>query len=157
MPDNVVAAGEPLAEECRVFTRYLAGREPDEYIRVRYERGHARIPYLQSGGLAGIDRTLLQVARLNPTLARAADIYSRFFHPTGALRQKLVLLYAVLENSPETHAWFNSGAVGGPVALLGGLVLNGLASGASLLLGILVIGPLHIAARLGSDAGRGGA
>ena len=157
MPDNLAAAGEPLAEECRVFTRYLAGRAADEYIRVHYERGHARIPYLQSGALTGVDRTMLRVARLNPTLTRAADIYSRFFRPTGALRQKLVLLYAVLENSPETHAWFNSGAVGGPVALLGGLVLNGLASGASLLLGIVVIGPLHLAARLGGGAGRGGA
>ncbi|MEO8140613.1 MAG: hypothetical protein ABI742_13250 [Gemmatimonadota bacterium] len=157
MPDNVAGTGEPLAEECRVFTRYLAGREPDEYIRVRYERGHARIPYLQSGGLTGVDLALLRVARLNPILARAADGYSRFFRPTGALRQKLVLLYAVLENSPDTHAWFNSGAIGGPVVLLGGLALHGLASGASLLLGIVVIGPLHLAARLGGGAGRGGA
>ena len=137
-----------------MFTRYLAGREPDEYIRVRYERGHARIPYLQSGGPTSVDRALLRVARLGPTLARAADSYSRFFRPTGALRQKLVLLYAVLESSPETHAWFNSGAVGGPVTLLGGLALNGLASGASLLLGIVVIGPLHLAARVAGGDGR---
>jgi len=144
-----------LNRECTVFTGYLAGRAPDEYIRLHYRRGHARIPYLQMGGATAVDRAILRVARLGPLPARMADIYSRFFRPTGVLRQKLVLLYAVLENSPETHAWFNSAAVGGPMALLGGLAFGGLASAGLLLAGILCIGPLHLAAALGS--GRQGA
>ncbi len=153
MPDRRTEP-EPLGLECRVFTGYLAGRAPDEYIRVHYERGHARIPYRQAGGLTAVDRAILNVARLGPLPARMADIYSRFFRPTGALRQKLVLLYAVLENSPETHAWFNAAAVAGPAALLGGLFLNGLASVALLLAGILCIGPLHLAARLAEGSQR---
>ncbi len=154
MPDNK-APHEPLGLECRVFTGYLAGRTPDEYIRVRYERGHARIPYRQTGGLAPADQAILRVARLGPVPARMADIYSRFFRPTGALRQKLVLLYAVLENSPETHGWFNVAATGGPVALLGGLIASGVASGILLVAGVLCIGPLHLAAELfgGADGG----
>ena len=137
-----------------MFTRYLAGREPNDYVRVRYERGHARIPYRQSGGLVAIDRATLSIARWGSFPTRAADSYSRFFRPTGALRQKLVLLYAVLENSPETHTWFNSGVVGGPAALLGGVLASGLASGTALLLGIVVIGPLHLAARLVGGGGQ---
>jgi hypothetical protein len=145
MPDRRTGQ-EPLGLECRVFTGYLAGRTPDEYIRLRYERGHARIPYRLAGGLTAADRAILRVARLGPGPARMADIYCRFFRPTGALRQKLVLLFAVLENSPETQAWFNTAAEGGPLTLLGGLVANGVVSVALLAAGILCIGPLHLMA-----------
>lgn len=145
MPDSG-RAHEPLGLECRVFTGYLAGRTPDEYIRLRYERGHARIPYRLAGGLTAADRAILRVARLGPVPARMADIYSRFFRPTGALRQKLVLLFAVLENSPETQAWFNTAAEGGPVTLIGGLVVSGVVSAALLAAGIVCIGPLHLMA-----------
>lgn len=147
MPDSR-AEQEDLAPECQAFTRYLAGRPPDDYIRGRYQRGHARIPYRLAGGGSAADRAILRVARLGPLAARMADIYSRFFRPTGVLRQKLVLLYAILENSPETHAWFNAASVGGPVALLGGLVLSGFASGMLLLAGIVCLGPLHLVASL---------
>jgi hypothetical protein len=147
MPDSR-ADLDLLDRECRVFTRYLAGRLPEEYIRVRYQRGHARIPYRLAGGATAADHAILRIARMGALPARMADIYSRFFRPTGVLRQKLVLLYAVLENSPETHAWFNTAAVGAPAALLGGLVASGFASGILLGLGIVCIGPLHLAARL---------
>ncbi len=152
MPDTTPGQ-EPLGLECRVFTGYLAGRTPDEYIRLRYERGHARIPYRLAGGLTAADRAILRVARLGTVPARMADIYSRFFRPTGALRQKLVLLFAVLENSPETQAWFNSAAEGGPVTLIGGLAVSGLASAFLLVAGIVCIGPLHLLA--GASDGRG--
>jgi hypothetical protein len=152
MPD---AGHEPLGLECRVFTGYLAGRTPDEYIRLRYERGHARIPYRLAGGLSAADRAVLRVARLGPVPARMADIYSRFFLPTGALRQKLVLLFAVLENSPETQAWFNTAAEGAPVTLLGGLMVSGIVSAVLLVAGIICIGPLHLMA--GASGGREGA
>jgi hypothetical protein len=152
MPDTG-SGHEPLGLECRVFTGYLAGRMPDEYIRLRYERGHARIPYRLAGGLTSADRAILRVARLGTVPARMADIYCRFLRPTDAPRQKLVLLFAVLENSPETHSWFNTAAEGGPVTLIGGLVISGIASALLLAVGIVCLGPLHLLAGA-SGAGR---
>jgi hypothetical protein len=91
---------------------------------------------------------LIRVARLGPIPARTADVYGRFFRPAGALRQKLTLLYAVLENSPATHAWFNSANTRSAAALLASVVLNGATSMVLLLAGIVLLGPVHLGVRL---------
>jgi len=140
---------QALAQECRVFTSYLAGQEPTSGICRAFERGHARIPYRQADGPDAIDTLLIRAALIGGPATRVADIYARLFRPTGALRQKLVLLCAVLENSPETHAWFNSADTANSARVFGRIIYAGLASGLALLAGLVLLGPLHLAARLG--------
>ncbi len=127
--------------ESRVFSRYLTGHDPSEYVRSRYREGHHAIPYRRSGYDA-LDIMLTLVASKGPRRARMADAYARFFRPHGVLRQKLTLLLAVLENAPGTHRSLTRGGRGLAEALLaiaGGI----LAFGAALVAGMLLFGPMH--------------
>lgn len=138
-----------LARECAAFAQYLAGATPTPAMQAYYRRAHATIPFRAAGALVPIDRSLLGWARRGGLPLRLADAYARFFRPTGALRQKLTLMLAILENSPETHRWLNSGETGSGAGVLAGLLLTGLAFVAALALGTLLFGPLHL---LGGDA-----
>lgn len=125
-----------------MFTRYLAGADPSEYVRSRYRDGHRSIPYRLTGDEDALDVALVVVARRGPLRTRIADAYARVFRPRGVLRQKLTLLLAVLENSPGIHRRFTAGGRG--------LVPAALAIGANLLLflvsflaGLVLFGPIH--------------
>ena len=90
-----MSARDPLLErECRVFTRYLVGREPSEYVRAKYADAHTIVPAYAT--LDAFHRRLLGIARTGPAFTRLADAYTRAFAPRGALRKKLILLLAIL-------------------------------------------------------------
>jgi hypothetical protein len=130
-------------EEARVFCRYLIGLDPNEYVMQCYVRA---LPSTAAhfGSRSLIDRSLLGLARLGPLPARIADAYARLFRPTAPLRRRLILLLAILENSPPTAAPLSSGREG-PVpvmALEAGLALLG--GLACLAAGIVLLGPLHL-------------
>jgi hypothetical protein len=135
-----------LDRECTVFTRYLVGGEPTNDLRRAYRQGHARIPF-RSGGAApdtALDRWALRLTHLGAPGVRAADAYHRFFHPAGALRQKLTLLLAILEHAPPFHIDLNRGGAGGPIRAAMGLAGVGIAFGLSLVVGTALLGPIHL-------------
>jgi hypothetical protein len=156
MPDPRDPPAGALDREGRIFARYLAGAVPSAYALGAYERGHASIPFRHTGPPDAVDRMLLRFARLGTVATRLADGYARFFRPTGVLRQKLVLMCAVLENSPETHVWFNSAAVGSGATIFARLLLAGVVAAINLSGALLLLGPLHLVAGLRDRiAGRG--
>jgi hypothetical protein len=142
-----------LRRECDVFTRYLSGRPATDYVAGKYLRGHRRIPYLQADGPSPLDRYLLLVARQGSLGSRLADAYARFFRPTGALRQKLALTLAILENSPTYHVWFNSAESPGQVRVFAGILLSGIGFVVLIVSGLVLIGPVHLATSLAAAAG----
>lgn len=148
------AAPEILDRECTVFTRYLVGGAPTGALRLAYRDGHENIPFRQGAGGAAtaLDRWALRVARLGAPGVRAADAYHRFFHPHGALRQKLTLMLAILEHAPPFHVDLNRGVGGGPVRAFVGLAGVGIAFGLALVGGLAVFGPVHLWSRI--SAGR---
>ena len=115
-PNSIDA--EALRDECRQFTHYLVGEAPDAYVLEQYVALHettlghmTRIP--------AADCTLLRAARSSMLGLRCADAYARFFRPDALLRHKLILVFAILENSRGYYAHFTSGSrLSGPVALL---------------------------------------
>jgi hypothetical protein len=109
-----------------------------------YARAHAAIPFARQGPPAGVERALLAAARMGGAPLRMADAYARFCSPTGALRQKLALAMAILENSPETHAALNGSVVGSPPVMLWRLATTGLGFALSLVAGMLCFGPLGL-------------
>lgn len=149
MPDTTT----PLARECAVFARYLAGVPATPYVLQAYTRSHGRMPALAAGTPDQVDRMLAAFASLHPLATRMADGYARFLRPTGLLRQKLVLLLAVLESSPPAHDELNTAVVGSLPLTLARLALAGAGSVLAILAGIVVLGPAHLALSLG---GRGG-
>jgi hypothetical protein len=135
-PDNV------LDIESSVFTRYLAGKPPSDYVRAKYRDGHRAIPYRLKQDQDAFDVALTVLARRGATRARIADAYARVFRPHGVLRQKLTLLLAILENSPDFHRQLTRGGRGLPLAILaiaGNLVVFLL----SFLAGLVFLGPVH--------------
>ena len=90
-----------LERECRVFTRYLAGREPTPYVIAKYRAAHAAGPAYRAQ--SAFDARLVAGARLHPVLAWLVDAAARFTAPRGLLRKKLVLLLAILETAPPFY------------------------------------------------------
>lgn len=132
-PNNPGA--DELLDECRLFTRYLVDRDPDSYVLGCYVR-------LQPAALEGTmplappDAVLLETARSGLVRLRLADAYARVFRPRCLLRRKLILTFAILENSAPFHAYFTSGASSSYLAavarLAGSMIAFGLALAASL-------------------------
>jgi hypothetical protein len=132
---------DPIALECRALCRYLAGREPDEYVLESYRR---LLPSAEAAvGVAPVDRLLAATASRGRALARMADVYARFFRPTGPLRRRVTLLLAILENAPGFFEPVSGPTIGSPVGVFlrvgRELAGTGLALGA----GLLAFGPVH--------------
>jgi hypothetical protein len=140
-----------LERECDSFARYLTGAPATAYAREKYRRGHSAMP--ASSNPARIDRISVALGRSGGLLLRSCDAYSRWFRPTGLLRQKLVLLLAILENSPPTHVQLNEGETGSPGRLVAALAAHGLLFAGCLLAGVLVLGPVHLATALLPNSG----
>lgn len=137
---------QDLAPECRVLTRYLTGTEATSYVLEKYQAGHASLQATHGASPTWFDGVLLAVARRGPPGPAIVDNYSRWFAPRSLVRHKLTLLLAVLEYSPEFYRTVTSANVGARWALMGGLMLAGLREAAALLIGVVVLGPVHLAA-----------
>ena len=141
-----------LHAECRAFTRFLTAGTTTPYVLASYER---LLPSASIGAAAEsrlIERALVSFARRGAVPARIADSYARFFLPRSLLRRRLVLLLAILENSPTTERPMNSAIVASPVAVFGRLAVIGVAFAASLLVGVVLFAPLHLASGASTNA-----
>lgn len=133
---------DALLDECRVLTRYVAGCDADDYVVRKYAD-------LQEAAVANaepqvaVDRVLVDLARRGAAFARIADAYARFFRPRGILRCKLVLLCAILENSPGYHRRFTGGCDASAVGILARLAVVSVAFGCALAAGLLVVPSLR--------------
>ena len=148
--------GNTLDLESAALTRYLAGTGPSDYIRRKYREGHAAIPYRLKGDEDAFDAMLVVVARGGTVRSRVADAYARIFRPHGALRQKLTLLLAILENSPDVHRRFTGGGRG-TLAAIAGISASLFIFSISLLAGLLLLGPAHLLLRGRRPAARASA
>ena len=133
-----------LQTECRVFTRHLIGREPDEYVIRKYTEAHGSLPALAPS--LAVDDPLLRFARRSAVTARLADAYAAMFAPASALRKKLVLLVAILETSRASYQAVDAPLGGSALGALLRLAVTGAGAVAILLLGTVILGPVHLAA-----------
>jgi len=135
-----------LDQECRTFSGYLAGQKPSDYIIRKYRAGHAAIPFQSLRPDDPFEVSLVVFAGKGRTRARMADAYARIFFPHGALRQKLVLLLAILETAPTTYAPLTRGGRGFPHAAWR-ITVSLAGFGLCLLAALLVLGPMHMLTR----------
>ncbi|MEO8622669.1 MAG: hypothetical protein ABI625_16480 [bacterium] len=142
------ARRDAIAAECTLFARYLADAEPTSYVTACYLRLHSSADLPDETSRVLIERALLAFAQEGVLPLRIADAYARFFRPRSLLRRRLVLLLAVLENSAPTERSLNAGASGSLVTIGALLVLTFIASGLSLVAGVIAFGPIHLASAL---------
>ncbi len=125
-----------LARECEVFTRFLIGRPPSEYVVRRYVIGHRAEALAATGDR--LDDAILQFARRSPFATRVCDAYASVLGRRSRLRCKLVLLLAVLETAPQIHRELERAPAGvAPTLVM--LVGRGIAAIGLLALGAVVV------------------
>jgi hypothetical protein len=134
-----------LRDECRLFSRYLVGRDPDAYVLGRYV---SLQPAALKGApaLAPLDALLLKTARSSLFGLRIADAYARIFRPRCLLRRKLILTFAILENSRGFHSRFTSGVSSSYVLALVRIAAAVMGFGLALTASVFVIGPRAVLA-----------
>lgn len=83
-----------------MFARYLVGCDPTPEVVERYERASRKLfaPHLDEAEAA-----LVGFVRRNPWSAPCLDAAAGILRPGGALRNRLLVMAAILETSP-VHA-----------------------------------------------------
>jgi hypothetical protein len=140
-----------VERECRALVKHLVGVDASDYVVVRYARGLDSATFHEGLGQGTADRVLRRAWRTGGIGLSLADTYARFFAPAGEFRRRAVLLGAILESSPDTFAAFEpppAGRLRAWSALVGAGLLFALRLGVA----IVVIGPLHLGARLMTGA-----
>ena len=84
-----------------MFCRYLVGRKPDAYVRSCYCKAHD-LGVVDSAGAGRWDRLVVRIAGTSTWMTRLADAHTRAFGGS-LMRKKLVLMLAIVENSPGFH------------------------------------------------------
>lgn len=145
------AAGEVetgLARECRALTVHLTGEEPPPYVVDKYHDAHARLARLQGG--SAFDRVLVSIAVRHPLLARLADAYTAVFARRALVRQKWVLLLALLETTGSTAGHFDRPDHRSPARLALSALRVAAGYAACLALSLVTMLPLHAACAAGA-------
>ena len=135
-----------LNRECSVFSVYLIGEPPSEYVKRKYRAAH------QTGCLLGAaaqpaEDFLVRVARIAPWSAKIIDAYTRIFRPFSTVRKKLVLLLAILESCAPTHAYLDSVDSNSLALLFVRFIQRGVTFAIILLVGILFVLPAELVLR----------
>ena len=107
-PDDVLAA------EGRLFGRYLVGREPTPAMIERYVA--ANLTHFTEP-LRADDAAVLAFVRRHPRSIGSLDAAAGLLRPGGPLRNKILLMAAILETTPEFADQFLPRQVG-PLALV---------------------------------------
>jgi hypothetical protein len=134
-----------LRAECERMCRYLIGGAPRSYVVEHYVRGHAVRPEWFAPRSA-FDHTLEVAARVLPL--RVVDACSRFAASGSVVRRKLVFLLAILENSSPTCDAYETPDVSRPSEFYLRLIPRGILLLGALLVGAVVLPPLHLLRRV---------
>jgi hypothetical protein len=136
-----------VRRECRALTRWLVGRAPTDYVIERYARGLGSTAFRADVRSGTADPVLHAVGRTGQLGLSLAQTYARIAAPAGSFRRRAVLLGAILESAPDTFAAFEPPAAG-RLRAWSVLIGSGMLFAARVLAALILIGPLHLAARL---------
>jgi hypothetical protein len=138
----------PLDREGRVFTRYLIGQEPTDYVIAKYRAFHALPTPRHPEPPTAFERLQLAAARWHPWLTRLADAYGRIFLPRGILRAKLILVLALLESSAPSYRAIDAVDEGSRSLLWVRLACSVAGALLALLVAVGLFLPIHVADRM---------
>ena len=127
--------------ECQVFTQFLVNQNPSEYVITKYQQAHSNLEVYNGSSADPFELFLVRLASKNRILTRAVDAYASFFHKRSLLRRKLILLLAILENSPPYYLQFEAPDLTNKVGVFMKLGYRGLIFLAAFLLGLILVLP----------------
>ena len=95
-----------LDRECSVFSIYLIGQAPSDYVKQKYRMAHRSLAMHLSSPHAA-EYLLVRVATAGPWGARIVDGYVSVFRKYSVVRKKFVLLLAILESCAPAHQYLD--------------------------------------------------
>jgi len=140
-----------LERECRVFTRYLIGMEPDAYVIGKYIDYHRRAG---AEPIASFDRALLNAAMAAGVLMWIADSYTAAFRRNAQLRRKLVLVLALLECRPPYSDHLDTPGHLSAVTAILSLAGQGMAFGLGVAASLVIFEPVRLWCAIKAGGGR---
>lgn len=131
---EVAIADDARAAEARLFTRYLVGREAPPALVERYVAASHQVlmPTLDPA-----DAAVLAFVHRHPWSIGCLDAASGLLRPGGALRNRILLMAAVLETTPDFADQFLPRQMG-PLALVAYVAVAGVAAVAQALVGLVI-------------------
>ena len=135
-------SGSVLEAECRAFTQYLLGCEPQAYAVEKYVEAHEVSPVFSTA--TRFDHILVQAAGKSRAFTKIADSYARLFAPNTLLRKKPVLLLAILETSGPSFRLIDEVNGGGLLILSARVATRGAIFGLSVLAGAVLFLPAQL-------------
>ena len=120
-----------LKEECRIMTTYLVGAWPTDEVIQRYIDAHT---ILLRDSCSPKELAVATFVGRHPWSLPPLDAALAIVSPTALLRQKILLMIAILETVPQYTDHFLPEAVSGPRFFLR-MAGYGLASAAKFVLG----------------------
>jgi len=87
-----------LINECHKITRYLLSQEPPQDLIQRYIEANS---ILFAGETPPSDRAILSFIHRNPWSLPYLDAASALFRPNSLLRNKILVMIAILEATPQ--------------------------------------------------------
>ena len=133
--DGATVSDDALALEARRFARYLVGRDPAEPQIERYVAA-CRTHFVAA--LARDDAAVLAWVRRHPWSIGPLDAAAGLLRPGGCLRNRILLMAAILETTPEFADHFLPRHVG-PLALAARVVGAGVVAVANALVGMVLL------------------
>jgi hypothetical protein len=121
-----------LEKEARLFARYLIDCEPPPEMIVRYINANRK---LCADAAIGIDVKMMKYAVTHPWSVPFLDAAAGFLRPDSLLRKRIYIMAAVLEASTMYSHRFLPQALS-PIRLFVHLVVNGVAVGIKVIIGI---------------------
>ena len=124
---------DELRTECRMITRYLVGQEPPPEILERYVRAN-HILLVES---SKSDKHLIRYVHKHPWSLPYLDAACALLRRDCLLRNKILILLALLETSPSFVQYFLPERSSVP-STLGRLIMQGMLATGALELGISI-------------------
>jgi len=139
MPKN-----DNVKAECDVFSRYLTGCKPDDYVLKKYTEAFLHGGVLERNVDKNFDHLLLNLALLHPFFTHIADIYSRFFRADSTVRKRLVLLLAILESWAPAYKNLDDSGTNSKALFFISMLFRGVFMVLTLLLSVVTLLPIQV-------------
>jgi nucleoside-diphosphate-sugar epimerase len=143
-----------LEQECTAFSQYLLNQTPSRYVVDKYCEAHAK-SFLESCRTNPFDRLLLSLAIAHPSLSKLVDCYTGIFLKSATVRNKWILLLAIMESCAPSHEYFDTPDSSNRSLLFARMIWQGILFAICLGLSTIVFTPLRLIIALYSTlAGR---
>lgn len=143
--EKVDRRNQLLINECKVFCKYLIQMDPNSNVINHYRKAHETQLKGPDQQCSFFESALLYIARMNAFGTGLVDAYTNVFVKKTRIRQKLILMLAILECSHPYYLILDTPNSRRYTVVCLKFLIKTISYTANLLLASLILGPLQIA------------